>query len=82
VVGDASQWHALSSADGARSKHDVTDLGDDLGIIVERLVKIAEAKEDDGIRVLSLDLKILPACGCLARVSHTVFPLGVLPRIP
>ena len=59
-------WHARHRhpeipAEVAASEGDVQLAGDQAGIIVERLVEIAHAKQDDGIPVGVLDFQVLAA---------------------
>jgi len=72
VVGDAGHRHPHPLGDRARGQDQVELAGGDLGVLVERLVKIAQPEKDDRVRVLGLDLEILFAYrgyfshGCVA----------------
>ena len=48
----------------AAREHDVTDQGNDLRVLVERFVEIAQAEEDNGAGKLFLDLEVVLAEGC------------------
>jgi hypothetical protein len=59
VIGNAGQGEPLPFPQLARGQRNAQNWGDPLGILAEGLVEIAEAEEDDGVRVLALDLQVL-----------------------
>jgi len=61
MVRDAGHRDALVLGYRAAGQHQVKLTGGDLGVLVERLVKIAQAEEDDRIRELALDVQVLAA---------------------
>ncbi len=61
VIGHSGQWHPLALPYRPRGEDDIASLGDDLRVLVESLVEIPQAEEDDGVGVLLLDLQILAA---------------------
>ena len=64
VVGHAGQRHTLVLADRPRGQDDVADARHDLGVVVEGLVEIAQAEEQDDVGVLLLERQVLAAHGC------------------
>ena len=80
VMGDAGHGNADALAHLAAGEHDVQDARRDLRVLLERLVEIAEAKEEDGVGEAALDLEILAAdrgrrrrCeACVARVGASL----------
>ena len=60
VVRHAGHRHPLAAADVAAGEHDVERLRHDLGVVVERLVEVAQAEEEDRVRMARLHLKVLP----------------------
>ncbi len=67
VMGDAGQGDALALAHRPRGKGDLQLARDQLSVLVERLVEVAQAEEEDGVRVAALDLQVLTAQG---RIGH------------
>ncbi len=63
VMGNAGHGNAGALGDGAGGEEEIQLTGSGFGILVEGLVKIAEAKEEDGVGILALDLEILFADG-------------------
>jgi hypothetical protein len=59
VIGNAGEGKALALAQFPRGQGDAQDGSDPLGVLAEGLVEIAQAKEDDGVRILLLDLLVL-----------------------
>jgi len=59
VEGDAGHGKALPLAELARREGDAQDRRGPFGILAERFVEVAEAKEDDGVGMLTLDRLIL-----------------------
>ena len=59
MVGHTRQGHAVARAHLTTGEDDVADGGDDFGVVVEGLVKVAEAEEDDRVGELFLDAVIL-----------------------
>ncbi len=58
MVGDAGQRHTIAGAHVPAGEDDVADAGDQLGVVVERFVEIAETERDDGVgELLDLVLK-------------------------
>jgi hypothetical protein len=62
-VGNARQGYPLSLADGARGEDDLQLAGDELGVLVEGLVEVAQAEEDDGLGEAALYLQVLTGAG-------------------
>jgi hypothetical protein len=59
-------WHtchrdAFAFRDGARGQHQIEFAGDELRVVVKRLVEIAQAKEDDDMGISFFDAQILRA---------------------
>ena len=54
VVGDAGHRHPAVAAEGARGQGDPGVAGDDAGVLVEGLVEVAEAVEQDRVGMLRL----------------------------
>ena len=75
VVGHPGEWDALATANGPGGEDDVAGLGDDLGILLKGLVEIAQAKEDDRLRISGFDLQVLPARRGGAGTCHTGCPV-------
>ncbi len=69
VVGDAGQGDAVSRSHLSSGQHNIADGGEDFGVVIERLVEIAEAEEDDRVGVLLFDLQVLPPQGGICQVS-------------
>ncbi len=63
VVGDARHRDARTFGDVARGEHDVEFARGNLGVLVKGLVEIAEAEEQDRVRVGAFDLEVLLANG-------------------
>ncbi len=63
VVRDARQRDAHAAADGTGGEHDVEFAGGDLGVLVEGLVEIADAEEEDRVGMVAFDLEVLLADG-------------------
>jgi hypothetical protein len=61
VVGDAGHRRPPGAAEGARGERDAGVPRQDVGIVVERLVEIAEAVEEDSMGVLGLEVEVLAA---------------------
>ena len=59
----AGHGHALPLGDVARGEHDVQLVRHRVGVVVKGLVKIAQPKEEDGIRVLALDCRYCARMG-------------------
>ena len=59
VVREAGQWHAQVFAHRLRGQRDLELFRHQHGVVIERLVEIAEAEEDDGIGVTALHLEVL-----------------------
>jgi hypothetical protein len=59
VVGHAGKGEPLAFAQFPRGEGDAENGGDALRVLAEGLVEIAEPKEDDGVRMLALDLQVL-----------------------
>src|SRR5690606_4123433 len=60
VVGEPGQRGLLGGAVAAARQRDAEDVGDDDGVLLERLVEVAHAEEEDGAGVAVLDLPVLP----------------------
>ena len=69
VVRHAGHRDALAPADVAARQHDVERLRHDLRVVVERLVEVAQAEEEDGVRMARLDLQVLPTDRVVGRYS-------------
>jgi hypothetical protein len=54
-------------------EHDLQFLGDQPGILIEGLVEIAQAEEDDGLRIASLYLEILVSNRCHGTILSGLF---------
>jgi len=65
VVGDAGHGDALVLAHVAAGQGDAEHSCGDAGIVIEGLVEVAEAEEQQGVRVLLLDAEVLAAQGGL-----------------
>ena len=63
MVGDARHRDSSGAAEGARRQRDAGVASQGVGVVVERLVEIAEAVEQDGVRVLRLQVEVLAARG-------------------
>src|SRR3990172_3668643 len=63
VVRDAREGDPLVLAYRARGEDNVELAGDGLGVLVERLVEVAQAEEEDGVRVATLYVEVLPPEG-------------------
>lgn len=61
MVGDAGERDAVAGAHVPAGEDNVADEGDNLGIVVKRLVEIAETEQDDGIGKLLFDAQVLLA---------------------
>jgi hypothetical protein len=48
-------------AEGARGERDPGVAGDEPGVVVEALVEVTEPVEQDRVRVLALEIEVLPA---------------------
>ncbi len=59
VVGNAGHGHARAFSHVAGSQDDVQLARGNLGVLVERLVEIAQAEEEDRLGILALDFQIL-----------------------
>ena len=70
VVGDAGEGHAQVLAHRLGGERYLQLAGAELGVLVERLVEVAEAEEDDGVRVASLDVEILASDRGQGRASR------------
>src|SRR5262249_9498612 len=75
MEGDTGHGHALPLGHVAPGQHDVQLAGHQLGIGVESLVKVAQPKEDDGLRILALDVQILTPDGGEVFFFHSSFIL-------
>ncbi len=71
VVGHAGQGHPLIVAHRPAGQHHITHLRDDLGVLIEGLIEVAEAEKEDAVRVLFLDRQILAAHGSRHRSLST-----------
>ena len=63
VIGDARERHAKAAAHRLGGERDLQLARGELRVVVERLVEVAHAKEDDRMRVATLDLEILASDG-------------------
>ena len=73
VVRDAGHRDAHPLGHRARGQNEVEFAGGGPGVLVKSLVKVAQPKENDGVRVLGLDLEILFADGgCF---GHSFIPI-------
>jgi hypothetical protein len=61
VVRDAGQRHPLALAHRLGRQRDLQLAGDKLRVVVEGLEEVAQAEEDDGVRVTPLDVEVLPS---------------------
>ena len=61
VIGNARQRNAHIVADRPAGQRHIANLRHNLGIAVEGFVKVAQAKEEDAVRVLALQLQVLTA---------------------
>jgi hypothetical protein len=59
VIGNARERKPLAFAQLAGRQGDAENGGDAFGVLAKGLVKIAEPEEDDGVRMLALDLQVL-----------------------
>jgi hypothetical protein len=59
VVGDAGKRNTVACTHLSSGQNNVADGGDDLGVVIERLVKVAETEKDDGVGELLLDPLVL-----------------------
>ncbi|GIW17535.1 MAG: hypothetical protein KatS3mg064_0692 [Tepidiforma sp.] len=59
VVGHAGKGHAEVFPHRLRGEGDLEFFGDELRVVVERFVKIAEAEEEDGARVTLAEVEVL-----------------------
>ena len=59
VVGHAGHWHPLAPPDVAARQDDVEGPGDDPGVLVKRLVEVAQAEEQDRVGVARLQFEVL-----------------------
>jgi hypothetical protein len=59
VVRHACQRKSLPFSQFARRERDTENRGDPLGILAKRLIEIAQPEENDGVRMLALDLEVL-----------------------
>ena len=66
MVGNAAHGDPLALGNGAPGEDQVQLAGRHVRVIVEHFVEVAQAKEDDGVRVLRLDVEILLPGGCVA----------------
>ena len=73
VVGHAGEGHAQVLAHRLRGQRDLELLSYQLSVVVEGLVEIAEAEEDDGVGEAALDLQVLAAD---RRLRHSGWRLG------
>ena len=63
VMREARQRHAHALAHRPRGEDDLQLARHELGVLVERLVEVAQPEEDDGLREAALDLQVLAAQG-------------------
>ncbi len=70
VIGDACQRSTHAFADRAGGQNNIQLAGCDLGIFIEGFVKIAEAKKEDGVRIIPFDIQILLSNGSDVIVGH------------
>ena len=86
VVGHARQRHALVVADRPAGEHHVADARHRLGVVVEGLVEVAQAKEQDAVGVLALEGQVLLAHGRghsgSAPVGESSCEGSILPQAP
>ena len=59
MVGNSGQWNPLAFGHRSRGQSDIAYLRYDLGIVIEGLVEIAKAEEQNSLGMLSLDLQVL-----------------------
>lgn len=59
VMRHARHRDALAFADRAAGQHQIKLARGDLGVFVERLVKVAQSKQDDTVLILAFDIQIL-----------------------
>jgi hypothetical protein len=59
VVGNAGHGHSLTFGHRARGECDLQLARDQLGVLVERLVEVAQPEEQDGVGVLLFEGQIL-----------------------
>ena len=63
MVRDAGEGYLIALAHLPRGQHNFQLSGGDAGVLVEGLIEVAEAEEDDGVGVLLFNAKILAADG-------------------
>ena len=80
VMGDARHRRASGAAEGARGQGDARVPRQDRGVLVEGLVEVAEAVEEDRAGMLRLQVEVLPARGNEVRLVR-IAPVGVLGTI-
>jgi hypothetical protein len=61
VMRDTGEGDADTFAHFAAGEDDIEDAGGDLGVLLEGLVEVAEAEEEDGVGEAALDLQVLTA---------------------
>ena len=91
VVRNPRQRHPLIPAHRARGQRDFADVRQHLGVLVERLVEVAHAEQQQRVRVLLLQFQVLgphrgghagcrwPGAGCAAFMRG---PRSGCPRVP
>jgi hypothetical protein len=63
VVGHPCEGDAEVLADGLGREGDLQLARDELRVVVEGLVEVAEAEKEDGVGIALLELEVLPADG-------------------
>ena len=69
VIRHARHLDRLAVGGAALRQRDVEQLGRALGVVVEQLVEIAHAVEQQHVRMLRLDAQVLLHHGCVLRIS-------------
>ena len=74
VIGNAGQRHTLVVADRSAGKHHIAHCGHGFSIAIEGFVEVAQAEKENAVRVLALELQVLPAHrGCHGFIFVVVF---------
>jgi hypothetical protein len=75
MIRNASQWHTNAFANGARGENNIKLTSRDLCILIESFVEIAKPKEEDSIRILAFNVKILLSNRGSVIVTHNMIVL-------
>jgi hypothetical protein len=78
MVRHARHFYWFAGGSAARGERDVEQPRCALGVVVEQLVEIPHAVEQQHVRMLRLEAQVLLHHGRVIRRHLTVFPLNIL----